>query len=157
MVRTKILQIIVTSRPSFASKTQQKRCLVARNIQPSRLHPSFTMFKRYQCWLGIWAMTYQRMNRQLATKGSILTNCILHTRQRAMGFNVMLCVKVGSHGHFIFTINWHWQNTYNKAMLHCTHTFLECSTSWMRNITTAGLTTCTCLPSSAGLPSHTQM
>ena len=79
------------------------------------------------------------MNRQLASKGSILINCVLRTRQREMGFNVMLCAKVGSHGHFIFTINWHRQNTYNKASLHCTHTFMECLTSWMRNI---GLTIC---------------
>ena len=91
----------------FCIQDPTKRCLVARNIQPSRLHPSFTMFKRYQCWLGIWAMTYQGMNRQLASKGSVLTNCILCTRQRMMGFNVMLCAKVGSHGHFIFAINWH--------------------------------------------------
>ena len=78
-------------------------------------------------------------------------------RQRVMASNVMLYAKVVSHGHFISTINWHQRNTYNKAMLHCTHAFLECLTSWMRNITTVGLTICTCLPSSAGLPLLTQM
>ena len=149
--------VIVTSRPFSASKIQPRRCLVARNIQPTRLHPFFAMFKRYQCWLGILAMIYQGMNRQLASKESTLTNCTSHTRQRVMVSNVMLCAKVVSHGHFISAINQHQRNTYNKAMLHCTHAFLECLTSWMRNITTIGLTICTCLPSSAGLPLLTQM
>ena len=149
--------IIITSRPFSAYKIQPRRCLVTRNIQPTRLQPFFTMFKRYQCWLGILAMTYQGMNRQLASKESTLTNCASHTRQRVMVSNVILCAKVDPCGHFISAINWHRRNTYNKAMLHCTHTFLECLTSWMRNITTVGLTICTCLPSSAGLPLLTQM
>ena len=97
--------IIVTLRPFSASKIQPRRCLVTRNIQPTRLHPFFAMFKRYQCWLGILAVTYQGMNRQLASKESTLTNCASHTRQRVMVSNVMLCAKVVSHGHFIFTIN----------------------------------------------------
>ena len=140
-----------------ASKIQPRRRHVARNIQPSRLHPFSAMFKRYQCWLGVLAVTYQAMNRQLASKENTLTNCASCTRQRVMASNVMLCAKVVSHGHFISTSNRHRRNTYNKAMLHCTHAFLECLTSWMRNITTVGLTICTCLPSSAGLPLLTQM
>ena len=51
--------IIITSRPFSASKIQPTRCHVARNIQPTRLHPFSAMFKRYQCWLGVLAMTYQ--------------------------------------------------------------------------------------------------
>ena len=102
--------VIITSRPFSASKIQPRRFLVARNIQPTRLHPFFTMFKRYQCWLGILAVTYQGMNRQLASKESILTNCASHTRQRVMVSNAMLCVKVVSHGHFISAINWHRRN-----------------------------------------------
>ena len=91
----------------FCIQDPTKKMPCCKEHPTTRLHPFFAMFKRYQCWLGILAMTYQAMNRQLASKENTLTNCTSHTRQRVMASNVMLCVKVVSHGHFISTINWH--------------------------------------------------
>ena len=44
------------------------------------------------------------MSRHWAFKGDMQINCKLPTRLRVMGFNVMPCVILDTHGHFSFAI-----------------------------------------------------
>ena len=79
------------------------------------------------------------MGRHWALKGDMQIKCELPTSLRVMGFNVMPCVSLDTHGHFSFAICQPPRNGFILDFLLFIHEFWGCSTSWKIRITIVGL------------------
>ena len=75
----------------------------------------------------------------LGFQGRLQINCELPTRLRVMGFNVMPCVILDTHGHFSFAIYQPPRNGFVLDFLLFIHEFWGCPTSWKIRITIVGL------------------